>query len=272
MSDRRRGRGFQPTEASRALGQELRTLRTLAALGQREIAAALRVSQSTVQRVELGEQRLGREQVEEWLRLTGASGDARLQVMPLVEAAHASSWKVLLAAEEVPHLRHLAARREATARLSRTWTPGVVPGLLQTAAYARAVIPLMDPTEQVDGAAAARARVERQQVLFEGQGRRFEFLLGEEALQWSPGPGVMPAQLDRLMSVSTLDNVEVAVLPAAREGSPGWHGFVFREAADDEPPYVTLELLHAGPVVGRPGGGQPLPEPLGAVVGCGRAR
>lgn len=244
-------RAGKVTLASRELGRKLRAQRKLAGLSQVQIARALEVSQSTVQRVEAGAQLLGRAGVEQWLTTAGGDDDARRAAHELLQAAHGGTWTSTLATEPVPHLQGLAARRETEARRSCSWTPDLVPGLLQTAAYASATLAQMDPTGAMDVAAGARARVERQQVLFES-GHEFRFLLGEEALRWSPAPGVMAAQLNQLLTTATLPTVEVAVLPTRRHGTPAWHGFVYREPSDGGPAYVTLELVHAGPVVDDP--------------------
>jgi transcriptional regulator with XRE-family HTH domain len=235
-------RPHKVTPESARLGRELRALRTLVKLSQQDVADTLEVSKSTVQRVESGEQRPSRGQVRKWAEVTKASDEVTRRVIAMAEAMHGATWSDALAAEPVQHLQGVAARRDEEARLIRVWTPLIVPGLLNTAAYAREVIREMDPTGEMDIAAAASARIERQQILYRG-GRRFEFLVGEEALRWSPGPGVLPGQLDRLAALASLDGVDLAVVPAQRVGAAGWHPFVYREPADGRPAYVTLELI-----------------------------
>jgi transcriptional regulator with XRE-family HTH domain len=127
-----------------------------------------------------------------------------------------------------------------------TW----LPGLLQTAEYARLVIEQTDPDSERDTPAALAARIQRQQILFES-GRRFEFLIGDAALLWEPGPGVMDAQRDRLLSLATLPSVEIAVLPARRTGTPAWHGFIQFQDGDGSS-CVTTELVHGGQEITEP--------------------
>ncbi len=118
--------------------------------------------------------------------------------------------------------------------VSLTW----IPGLLQTAEYARQLLGQVNrPGAEL--AAQVAGRIERQRIRYQ-DGCRFEFLIGEQALLWTPGPGIMRAQLDRLESLSTLATVEFAVLPLRRVGTVGWHDFVYRE-----PAYVDGELMHA---------------------------
>jgi transcriptional regulator with XRE-family HTH domain len=230
------------------LGAELRAARTLANLTQRQLAARIEPSQATVTRVERGEVLLSRPVTVAWLEACDANADARARVLALTEAAHNETrpWADAIGGDTL-HLQEVARRREADARVVRNYQTSLVPGLLQTAGYARQLLPLADPTGAMDHAAALAARLERQQVLYEPD-RRFEFLLEEMVLRWAPGPGVMRAQVDRLLSLATLETVELAVLPAARIGAMSWHSFMWWEPVDG-PPYVTTELLHGGQYV-----------------------
>lgn len=242
----------EPSRIRKQLGAELRALRTLAGLSQRDVHADAPLSQAAVSRAERGEALLSRAQVAEWLRVTGADDDARDRVLALTEAVHneTRTWADLLVGDVV-HLQDEAQQRESGASLIRNCLLTMVPGLLQTAEYARLLIPQADPAQRIDHAAALAKRLERQQVLYQ-EGRRFEFLIAEHALRWSPGPGVMIAQLDRLVSLATLATTELAILPLDRAGALGWHDFVLRQPADGGPPYVTTELIHGAQTITDP--------------------
>ena len=91
----------------------------------------------------------------------------------------------------------------------------------------------------------------RQTVLYE-TGKRLEFVIGEAALRWWPGPAEMMAgQLDRIGVIAGLENVTIGILPLDRE-VPVWHshGFTMFEQADST--LVHLELLGAGQNVRDP--------------------
>lgn len=242
-----------PSRLRRQLGAELRAARTLGDLTQRDLAGELGVSQATVVRLEKGEgQLLSRARTEELLAACSANDETRDRVLALTEAAHSETWRWDDGLKSgTRHLQGIARDRESGARRIRSYTANVVPGLLQTAEYARQLMPLADPTGAMDRAAAVAARMRRQEVLYES-GRTFEFLLDEMCLRWSPGPRVMPGQLDRLVSISTLDAVRLGVLPSDREGAWGWHGFTLWDPLDDSPTYVTTELLHGGQVITDP--------------------
>lgn len=228
------------------LGAELRAVRTLSGRTQRDIADAVDdVSQPTVARAEQGRSLLTRDQARAWLDACSADADARARVLALIEAAHAEdrSWRD---GDGSGHWQMVAAEREQASRRVRTYSPGLIPGLLGTARYAQDVIPLTDPTGTMDHAAAAGARVSRQQILYE-PGREFLFLIEEMPLHWRPSGGTEIAQRAHLLSLATLPTVRLGVLPQDRVGDPPWHGFVIYEPAEG-PPYVTTEQYHGGGV------------------------
>ncbi|MCD0451340.1 helix-turn-helix transcriptional regulator [Actinocorallia sp. API 0066] len=104
-------------------------------------------------------------------------------------------------------------------RRFRIYEPGIIPGLLQTPAYAEHLLRLIaefrgTPTD--DLAEAVAARMDRQRVL--STGRTFAFVLEESTLRARYGdPAVMAEQLDRLIKASRLPNVSLGVIPANTE-------------------------------------------------------
>lgn len=100
--------------------------------------------------------------------------------------------------------------------LFRAYSSWLVPGLIQTEGYTRAVLRavaarrgLMDDVE-----AAVAVRMERQRLLTRA-GRTFAFLLEESVLHAGlGGPTVMAAQLAHLIEVAALPSVSVGIVPA----------------------------------------------------------
>lgn len=233
----------RPSPVRLQLGAELQSARTLAGYDQRALAARLGVSQALVSRAERGKRLLDRPTVTRWLREVKATAPVRERVLALSEGAHRDTrtWAEVLA--EQNHLQERSKRQNAAATLVQLWQPTVLPGLLQTADYARHVIPLSDITGRIDHGAALAARIDRQNVLRE-PGRRFAFLIAERLLRWEPAPGVLGPQLAHLRAAVELDAVDLAVLPDDYAGALPWHNFVIRHPADDtEPPYVSVELV-----------------------------
>jgi transcriptional regulator with XRE-family HTH domain len=233
--------------ARQVLARELKRLRLVTGLSGRELGRRASISQSKVSRVEAGTALPTVSEVEKWGRALDAPVETVRLLTALTGEAHlqAHSWTAALHGRM--HLQHEIGEWEADATLVRTYQPSVVPGLVQTADYARRVFSLFSPSYGQDAlAAAVSGRMDRQLVLHE-PGRKFEFIVTEAALRWRPGPpGVLIAQLDRLMSISTLDNIVLGLIPLDREAMATYsHGFVIYEG--DGEAVVSLEMIH-GPL------------------------
>lgn len=227
---------------------ELQRLRNLAGLSGRAMAGRLGATQATVSRIERGETLPAMPVVRAWLDAAGAEETERDRLLDLAEAVHAETrgWGELLG--DVGHAQRDAQRRESESTVVRNFQPTVVPGLLQTPEYARAI---MSIGRTKDVTAGVATRIERQQVLYEDE-RRFTFLIEENVLRWPVGsPDVVAAQRDRLVSLSRLKTVELAILPATVAVAAPWHNFIIWEPQDGHP-YVTTELVHGAQEVGDP--------------------
>lgn len=238
---------MQVDVAGQQLAQELRRLRSLAGISGREFAQRIGVSQSTISRIEAGRLVPALPVVLAWGEEVGASVDAREKLRLLTEAAHAGVSRWHSALRERDHLQDDIRAQEAAARVVRVFQPSVVPGLLQTAEYARRVFSLFQVPYSDEGLAAAlAARMDRQLALYD-TARRFEFLVTEAALRWRPGPpSLLVAQLGRIAALGTLDNVSIGVIPHDTEAITFMsHGFAIYDLEDDDPPVVSVETVHA---------------------------
>ncbi|WP_198347223.1 helix-turn-helix domain-containing protein [Nocardia terrae] len=217
------------------LGVELRRLRDIAGISGRELAKRVGISQSTLSRIEAGHVVPPLPQVLDWAKAVGADADCQRSLRGLTEAAHSPEvrdWASSLA--DRPHLQDDVRALEEDAQVVRNFQPALVPGLLQTADYARRVFASFDPPYSPDALAAAlAARLDRQRVLYD-PAKRFEFLMTEAALRFRPGPHrILLAQLDRIISIETLDTVTIGVIPQDIEASTTIpHGFVIYESED----------------------------------------
>ncbi|MEV6769873.1 helix-turn-helix transcriptional regulator [Nocardia sp. NPDC051030] len=217
------------------LAVELRRLRDLAGISGRELAKRVGISQSTLSRIEAGHAVPALPQVIDWAKAVGADADCQQTLRGLTEAAHSPEvhdWAASLAGRA--HLQDDVRAFEEDAQVVRNFQPALVPGLLQTADYARRVFATFDPPYAPDALAAAlAARLDRQRVLYD-PAKRFEFLITEAALRFRPGPyRVLLAQLDRIISIETLDTVTIGVIPQDIEASTTIpHGFVIYESEE----------------------------------------
>jgi transcriptional regulator with XRE-family HTH domain len=139
-------------------------------------------------------------------------GDVRAELVDQATALHSElrTWRAL----HRPSFRRRQAeiaQAEAAATTIHLYQPNLVPGLLQTAEYARHVLAGKRVGENLADAVASR--VERASVLYD-DGKTFDFVITEGALRWRVCPvPVLLVQLDRIASLSTLANVSVGIVP-----------------------------------------------------------
>jgi transcriptional regulator with XRE-family HTH domain len=198
-----------PSSPREQLGRKLRDLRQRAGLSTYALAERTGLTQSKVSRVERGLSLLNVDELRAWATATNASDAELAEIARVIEQFSATSWSILhrLGVSEKQHEIH---ELEQQATHIQTFQPVVVPGLLQTADYARRVMS-MGYSGPADPPSVA-ARIERQSILYDTN-KRFEFLITEGALRWQPGDFDMAPQLDRVMSLATLPNVSISVVP-----------------------------------------------------------
>ena len=187
----------------------MRTLRRSAGLTGIELARLVGVSQSRISRIETGHVVPEPDEIE---RLATALGAEPTELHEQARAARVAmrSWRTLHAKGFTQH-QHEIERWERNATRMRLFQPNIVPGLLQTAEYARHAIELATTSQDLGTAVAAR--LARQSILYE-RSKRFEFLITEGALRWRIVPtDVHLAQLHHIASLSTLANVTVGIIP-----------------------------------------------------------
>ncbi|WP_129307779.1 helix-turn-helix transcriptional regulator [Streptomyces sp. L2] len=205
-------------QAREALGLRLRELR-LSAPGGRltgtRLAQRLGWSHSKIYKLENGRQTATSEDLRAW-----AGGVGRPDVFDELNArlkafeSRIRSWRRQLAAGHRP-VQDTWNLEVGRSRAIHAWEESVVPGLLQTADYARHIFlryaDLQGSARDTD--AAVRARMRRQEWLYQ-PGRKFHVLVWEAALYaLICPPSVLAGQLDRLAGVIGLDAVELGVVP-----------------------------------------------------------
>ncbi|MEU0987095.1 helix-turn-helix transcriptional regulator [Streptomyces sp. NPDC005953] len=201
-------------EARDALGKRLRELRTSAGLSGRALAESLSWPPSKVSKLENGRQTPTDDDIRDWTRGTNSEGEmeALLASLHTLEVQHAE-WQRQLRVGLKPHQQEIADL-DAKTRLFRAFESTFIPGLLQTAEYARyrfaQSITVFKVRNDIDEAVAAR--VQRQDILYRPD-KRFHFVLTEAALRYRLcPPEIMLGQLDRLISFSQLPNVKLGII------------------------------------------------------------
>jgi transcriptional regulator with XRE-family HTH domain len=203
-------------QAKEALGGRLRDIRRDAGLTGRQLALRAGWHSSKVSKIEYGRQTPSDEDLHVWCRTCGALdqlGDLVATVRD-IEAMYVE-WRRRLRTG-TRRRQEKSRALEADTRLMRWYEPVLVPGILHTAEYAAAVIRQVIDFYEIpdDIEAGVAARMERQQILYEGH-HRFDFILAEQVLRTQVGdPQVMAGQLDRLLTVLSLPRVRLGIVPA----------------------------------------------------------
>ncbi|WP_129308007.1 helix-turn-helix transcriptional regulator [Streptomyces sp. L2] len=251
-------------QAREALGLSLRELR-LTAPGGRLTGAQLveRLgggwTKSKVSKLENGRQTATAEELQAWAEATGQPGAVPGLLAQLRGfESHIRSWRRQLASGHRPVQEAITAEHDRTTVLT-IWENVLVPGMLQTADYARHVLTrhanlMQSPRDTED---AVRARIRRQEGLYE-RGRTYRIMMWEGVLRSLVcPPAVLAAQLDRLSAVVGLDTVELGIVPfsASLKIYPGngfwvyddrrvvvedWHAELWLDDADSVAVYLRV--------------------------------
>ncbi|MFJ5074387.1 helix-turn-helix domain-containing protein [Streptomyces sp. NPDC088553] len=242
-----------PTVTGRRLGTELRRLRKDSGLTGTQVAARLLISQAKVSHMETGRRPVSPRDVRDLCRLYGVAD--RHVVDRLTALAKESSrqgwWR---AYGDIPHSVYLDL--EAAASSIRLYAPLVIPGLLQTPAYAASVIEETIPLLTVDQAAAQlRVRLRRQYRIYDPARRlHLRVVLDESVLRRVIGSReIMREQLEHLHALSTEPHVVVRVLPHSAGAHPGLSGqFSVLEFPDSREAVVYLKRFTSGLCLDKP--------------------
>jgi transcriptional regulator with XRE-family HTH domain len=233
-----------PSPSQQRLISILKGLRAGAGLTTYQLAERLNWSQSRVTRIENGNIQASADDADAWAEATGADPGTREDLAALAYSAwnEVRSWRV-------SHRGGLAARQREVSQMEhrataiRQFQPEAIPGLLQSESYARHTLAFADITEKGGIDKGAKARIGRQAILRE-PGRTFDFVLGEGALRWRPGPReLMSEQLGHLLAAAALPSVSLSVIPFDREAVQAYqHAFTIYRIPDGDT--VMVEFFH----------------------------
>ncbi|WP_432959331.1 helix-turn-helix domain-containing protein [Micromonospora haikouensis] len=198
------------------IGQQLRAMRESAGLTLKDMGDYINRNASTVSRMESGTIPPRVPEVLAYLDLCGVDDSRRREdLKTMAQDAWQKGWWDGFSANLAGSLIDWIWL-ESRATEIRSFEMAVVPGLLQTRAYAEALIRAWDDSaddEQI--ARFVEVRMQRQQRLEEPEPVRLSTVIDEGALRRVVGgPEVMRAQLAHLRKVAGWPNVEVMILPA----------------------------------------------------------
>ncbi|NLU70081.1 Scr1 family TA system antitoxin-like transcriptional regulator [Streptomyces sp. HNM0574] len=238
-----------PTVRRRRLGQELRRLRELKGMTAEEVADRLLVSQSKISRLENGRRSISQRDVRDLCGVYEVD-DHRIvdSLMQMAKESRQQGW--WHAFGDIPYSVYIGLETDAASL--RVYEPQVVPGLLQTRAYAEAVcVGALPEASAGDIEKRVQVRMRRQERVNDPRNPlRLWAVLDESALRREiGGRQVMIEQLERLNEVARMPHVTVQVMPFKMGAHPGVNGqyaiLEFPDASDSSVVYlegVTSDL------------------------------
>jgi transcriptional regulator with XRE-family HTH domain len=213
---------MQATEASsvdrRTLIRTLRDERELAGFTQEQVARAMEWSLSKIIRIEKGAVGVSTNDLKALLKLYGVNDERQVDgIVGLARSARRRRpwWSAYRG--RVPEQLLKYVDLEAGAAEVRLFYTSLVPGLLQTEAYARAAILATSPgeisAEEVEQQLTFRMR-RRQEIFERTSPPLLELVLDEAAIRRVGGsPAIMRDQLSHLVTLSQWPNISIRVVP-----------------------------------------------------------
>lgn len=214
---------------ARTLGGALRQARETQNVSLRTHAKNLGVAASQLSYWENGARVPSIEDAASYLTALGIIGEPRDNILELVRNAKDPNWLTVGLPGIARQLDGILAC-ERTANHVFEWSIGVIPGLLQTADYARAII-----GDSPEGGTKVALRLSRRDALSRRDPLKLDAVLSELALrQVIGGKSVMVDQLSYLLSMAQLATVTIQVVPIGEGWHPGLAG-----------PFVLYDFLAA---------------------------
>lgn len=234
-------RGPSPTVRRRRLAARLRELRENANLTIDEVGDKLECSASKISRIETGHVGVTPRDVRDMLEVYGVDDDEREALVQLAREARKKGW--WHAYNEV--FTGSFVGLESDASFLHTHQALLVPGLLQTEAYTRAVIRAIRPdSAEADVELRVRARINRQKLITEESNPPEYWAVLDEAVlhRVVGGPEAMRDQLKKLVELASLPHVTLQIVPFSSGAHAGMEApfliLGFPEQADPDVVYV----------------------------------
>ncbi|MBF6150222.1 helix-turn-helix domain-containing protein [Nocardia nova] len=234
----------------RRLAAELLSLREAAGLNRQQVQELTKINDVTLYRIEEAQTRPQQRTLLALMDLYKADQNQRdLLTRLLRDSARRGLVLPYHADLGEPYNVYIGLENEADEL--RAFEPLVVPGLLQTEDYARALITEIAPQTRPEAlGSTVRSRLDRQQRLVGDDALKLWAIIDEPALHRVVGsPEITEAQLRRLIEAAAMPNITMQVIPFDSGGHPGMRGsFTLMHFADAEGPEVVYCDTTAGQI------------------------
>jgi hypothetical protein len=245
-----------PTARRIAVGAQLRRLREAAGVSREEAGYHVRGSASKISRMELGRVGFKERDIADLLTLYGVVDESRREaLLSLARDSRTDGWWHRYDDVLENWFNTYVGLEEAAATI-RAYEVQFVPGLLQTADYARGVVVSGLPeASQSEVDRRVKLRLERQRILERIPPATYWVVIDEAALRRPVGGrAVMQEQVRRLLEVAERPNITIQVMPL-RRGTHTADGGAFsmlRFADPDIPDIVYVEQLVSALYLDKP--------------------
>lgn len=232
-----------PSVRSRRLATVLRTLRKTAKLSRAEVSQAVAMSVSKIGRVETAEIGIYLDDLEKLLDLYRVTGTRRVEVLDLARHSDERGWLRVLGGTKLPEYWQTWIDFESEASVLLHYQPLVIPGLLQTPDYARAIIRSTGTyLSDADVDALVSSRMARQGLLTKENPVKLHALIEETVLRHPrQDADTLDRQLRYLVECAARSNITIQILPTDVFPHPGLNGPFIVLEYNEEPSLVWLE-------------------------------
>lgn len=243
--------GTAGTPRARALSAALRSAREASGIGLRELSRKLSISHALISHWENGRRVPTTESVAMVLATIGTPPDERERILDLARNADEPNW-LTVGVPGVPQQLAGAVECERAASTITEWSPMLIPGLLQTTEYTRAIISA-NGLQRHEVETRLMIRASRREVISGRSPVTFNALIGEVSLREPmASPDIMRDQLHHLHDVCGYPNVSIRVVPLGVGWHPGCLGPYVLYEFPDAPPVLYFEHYSSGAFIPDP--------------------
>jgi transcriptional regulator with XRE-family HTH domain len=244
-----------PTVQRLVLGSQLRRLRESRGITAEQAAESIRGSHSKISRMEHGRVGFKERDVADLLTLYGVTdNEERAALLNLAREANTPGWWHAYS-DILPSWLEPFVGLEAAASIIRTYQIQLVPGLLQTESYARALIRQGSATTEKEIARRSELRASRQEILRRPDAPQLWAVIDEAALRRPVGSReIVREQLEHLIEVADHPAVTLQIMPfsAGAHSAMGGPFTILRFAEPDLADVVYIEQLTSAVYLDKP--------------------
>jgi transcriptional regulator with XRE-family HTH domain len=222
------------TDPKAFLGEELRRARVAAGFSSQDaLAATLGFDRTVITKAETGDRPPTVDVLAAWCQACHLPEELFLRLAVLARRADGP----------VPTWFEDWLKAESEAHTLRIWQPLIIPGLFQTAEYARELF-LAAGADDAKAEELVAVRLERQAILDRADPPHVVTVLRESVLHGLIGiPAIMSDQLSRLADTAERVNVQVQIVPSARGATAGLSGGFALASCDGAPDVLRMEAV-----------------------------